>query len=333
METRRKKTRRLFLDFLEQHGSVLLTNLDCETLGRLAAVSKRALAMNKTGGVFAQRWREAADALDENFEMPDFGECDVGDVEGVEEWCGRDPRVDASSLVWEATRRGRGYEKVTEASQKSVVEAWKAKDPMVRVATVIDWQTKVADACRACPESYVAGFRLRIWDNSLAARFVGAYDFDADCCSPAMELVLRLGYIKCCEVSRCGRYCHASDVYVNGWDAPDFSSSSRRDFHWDMVTELFEDDDDDGQSGERTTPVVTKAKVLALCDNCSRVVGKPHLDPLLGERVCSTKLAICRGEGDLPAHWEYLFDDDDDDDDSDDGDIDELQLALAPLSG
>jgi len=80
---------------------------------------------------------------------------------------------------------------------------------------------------------------------------------------------------------------------------------------------LFEDDDDDDdeRSGERTTPVVTMGKVLTLSADFSGF--KESLAPFLGERVCTKKLAVCRGEDDLPDDWDRLFDEYDDDDDTD----------------
>ena len=188
---------------------------------------------------------------------------------------------------------------------------------MRRVAAMIEWQTRVAEAVRICPQDYAANWKLGEWDE----RFEGHYDFegypddgyfnddgDREPCSEALKFILQLAYIKTRELNRRQRDCgYASRVFVEGWDHFTFASAAPREEHWNVLTEMFDPPD---WETSVIDGVVNKQKAWALCEDFSRC--DESLAPVIGNRACYAKPKFCRGARvDLPGVWERLFDTDD----------------------
>jgi len=323
-ERRQKEGResRHIVAFLEDYGDVVLSHLECETLGRLAAASKRCLALNRTG-TLGRRWGvEALAALEAQFEVADVARYEGG--AWAEEWAdfanGGDPRINGI--------RDKAEAKAT----------WGTLPVTTRLATLIAWQAKVAKAVRAIPEDFdgITEFVLAKRD----PRFEEHYDFsgypdddddedlelddDVDRCSPGMKLCLKkLAYMTSCEIYRCSEFgnSHAGEVYLHGWDRRADSFRKKRCFDDVLTGEIFvtkkpenTDDDDDDDSDDdvigecrawRRKHAITKYKAWFLASHGSWLVHK--LAPFLGHRVCAKKLAICRGDDDLPVDWQDHF--------------------------
>ena len=323
-----------FLDFFQTHAEILCEHFDCETLGRFALGSHRTYAMNEAGPLRA-RWLAAADALDVAFPLLDDLEYDPEkDAEQYYKVTGDDPRYDymieayrakyvpmTEELIaeklrkypWQSRENCLEFIIVSEAMWEAGVAAWRDVDPMQRVSDMVSWQSVVCHEVRACPEYFVKVYNLVKRD----VRFRGYYDFegfpelnalvtgddpsyygamnDTHRGSPAMLLVLRLCYIKCCELSRCDSYSQANEVFLEGWECSDWSSSSRRDMFW--LTLCDEDDEE--------SPVITMDAVKHFTTADDR--GVLALAPFLGSRA-TRGLQICRGAEDIPEGVEALFD-------------------------
>lgn len=317
------------MDFVEAHAEVLCEHFDCETLARFALASERTYAMNVEGPLRA-RWLAAADALDVAFPLLSVGNLEYDPEKDAEQYykgTGYDPRYDymienyhatyipmTEEMIAEKLRKcpwqtREGCLKniwVSEAMWEAGVAAWREVAPIQRVSEMVTWQSDVCREVRACPQSFGKGYTLRNRD----VRFSGYYDFegfpenehmwywgamnDTHRCSPAMLLVLRLCYIKCCEASRCESYSQANEVFGGGWEHSDWFSSSRRDMFWFTLC-----DEDDEES-----PVITMdaVKNFTYADD----KGVRALAPFLGSRV-TRALQICRGAEDIPEGCEALF--------------------------
>ena len=353
--------------FLEQYGDLFVGNLECETLGRLSMASKRCLALNRTGKL-ARRWEDAAAMLDRIFPMADPVE--NYDVESFwDRFTGKDPRM-ADVIIDDEGRLSlpddyvlADYDRCMMAVRERLTAAWRATPAMIRVKTVIEWQSAVARACRALPEDYYGINKFVL--NRRDSRFAGDYDFDGypsdetfwdlarfqtiQRCSPGMKLIVRLTYLNCCDIDRCTEqgYDHASDVFLEGWgEVEDCVPWTDRWLFNDVLTgEFFEkipndsdSDSDDDERAERRARhrahAISKHKAWFLAGDHSLISDR--LAPLIGDRICSQHLSILRGpDVDLPANWEDLFgfdpDFDDDDDDEEVGSEDSEIVFLECL--
>lgn len=293
-------------------GSIeLAPYFDCETLGRLACVSRRTLAINRTVRAFTARWRDAADALDQMFPLVIVdGDLSYDGKKGADQWeeeSGRDPRY---AFIFPSIQGHCSPEDgtVTQEAWAAGRVAWRLVDPILRVSLMVSWQTGVCDAVRACPADIGKGFML----GRIDWRFAGHYNFvgytedeamnvlhsaysSMDRTSDAMKLILKLVYIKCCEIDRCGdSYTQAADVFYNGWINSDWVEYTLHHFACNLFTDCDED-----------SYVMTKGNVWILCHSIEKI---PSMTPYVGARTTNL-LTICRGEGDLPLGWEKLFDD------------------------
>ena len=283
---------------------------ECDMLGRLGMVNRRCRHLTEWGPSWVARWRAAAETLDDFFPVvrpselfsPINASLKSFDIEqGPSQFAratGLDPRLEVMFPLLRPSGRG-----IEEASFERGLEAWRSVHPKKRVAIVLRWQTDVCDECRACPKSYADGYDFGDYEY-----LVDAFYHPDGTQTDVLKLFIRLCYVKCCELDRFNGafFCHAADVFANGWRSADFETTPRKMFHWDILmgeiyeeSEKFDADDDDRES------IVTKRKIKTLSSDESGIFST--LGAYIGPHL-ATKLTICRGEADLPHHWQQDFD-------------------------